>query len=200
MPKTVILCSNIASGKSLLLALAKDLGIKTIDADKEAHAILDANCEEIARIFGPDFVENKRVKRDKLGSLVFKDSLALDKLNSLMQERISSFLREKAKESRAKGESLLIELGVYFEHEHLYDFHDEVIFIKSSKADCLKRALDRGLSAFKFEDIWRVQTRISPVLKASSATWVIENKGFSQMSRAEFLAAAKLLLARVFEL
>ena len=66
------LTGGIASGKSAVAAMLRDLGFPVLDADALAHKLIEpgqAAYEEVVLEFGPGILDGqKRVARGKLGA------------------------------------------------------------------------------------------------------------------------------------
>jgi dephospho-CoA kinase len=81
------LTGNIASGKSLVLRMLKELGAETLDADNLVHVLMRRGSPLYDRIvaeFGRYILdEDFEIDRGKLGNIVFCDPQALAHLESL---------------------------------------------------------------------------------------------------------------------
>ena len=71
------LTGGIASGKSAVAAMLREMGFAVLDADSLAHKLIEpgqAAYEEVAREFGAGVVDTSgRIDRAKLGAVVFAD-------------------------------------------------------------------------------------------------------------------------------
>ncbi len=87
MIRVIGLTGGIASGKTTISNILKDLGAIIIDADKIARKIVEKGkpaLNEIERYFGKEvLLENKELNRKKLASLVFNNPKLLKKLNEI---------------------------------------------------------------------------------------------------------------------
>ncbi len=81
------LTGNIATGKSLVLRMLKDLGADTIDADDLVHVLMRRGSplyDKIVAEFGRYILdEDFEIDRGKLGNIVFADLQALAHLESI---------------------------------------------------------------------------------------------------------------------
>ncbi len=93
-PYVIGISGSIGSGKSLIRHLLAVRGVLTIDADELTHFLLvkgKAGHSAAAALFGKRILkEDGEVDRDALGEIVFKDPLALKKL----EERIHPLVDE----------------------------------------------------------------------------------------------------------
>jgi dephospho-CoA kinase len=82
------LTGGIASGKTTVAAMLRELGYHVIEADKIAHRLIEpggAAYDEVVREFGPGVLTSDgRVDRAKLGAIVFADASRLTRLNAIV--------------------------------------------------------------------------------------------------------------------
>ena len=82
------LTGGIASGKTTVAAMLRELGCHVIEADKIAHRLIEsggAAYDEVVREFGPGVLTSDgRVDRAKLGAIVFADASRLTRLNAIV--------------------------------------------------------------------------------------------------------------------
>ena len=80
------LTGGIASGKSAVAAILREMGFAVLDADSLAHTLIEPDqraYDEVVREFGPSILdESGRVDRAKLATVVFADREKLDRLKS----------------------------------------------------------------------------------------------------------------------
>jgi len=91
-PFVVALTGGIASGKTLISDEFARLGVPVIDTDVIAHRIVEPGqpaLREIEQVFGAQIVdENGLLRRSKLRALIFADSDARIKLESILHPKI----------------------------------------------------------------------------------------------------------------
>ena len=145
------LTGGIASGKSAVAAMLRELGFSVLDADSLAHKLIEPGqpaYEEVLREFGPTIKDGEgRVDRAKLGALVFADRTKLDRLNAIIHPRVAEMVLRQFDEWRRNGTrdaafveaALLIESGI---HKHL----DGLVVAWCRPEQQLERLTARGLS------------------------------------------------------
>lgn len=104
-PLIVGLTGGTGAGKTSALAALEDLGGTVLDCDAVYHQMLrtdPALREAITAAFGPVFCPDGSLDRQKLGTLVFSDHAALDRLNAIVYEFLPPELMR-----RAAGQSLV---------------------------------------------------------------------------------------------
>ena len=145
------LTGGIASGKSAVAAMLRELGFSVLDADSLAHKLIEpgqAAYEEVLREFGPTITDGQgRVDRAKLAALVFPNRAKLDRLNAMVHPRVAELVLRQFGEWQRNGTrdaafveaALLIESGI---HKHL----DGVVVAWCTPEQQLERLAARGLS------------------------------------------------------
>lgn len=99
------LTGNIATGKSAVMELAREMGALTIDADRIVHELMDHNTklqEAIAAEFTARVRQaDGRIDRDLLGQLVFADAAQLALLESIVHPAVRREVDKRILESDA---------------------------------------------------------------------------------------------------
>jgi dephospho-CoA kinase len=82
------LTGGIATGKTTVATILRELGCHMLDADKIAHGFIEpggAAYDEVVREFGRGILApDGRVDRQKLGAIVFADPARLARLNAIV--------------------------------------------------------------------------------------------------------------------
>lgn len=190
------LTGGIASGKSTVSKLLREKGAYIIDADKIARDIVKPGqpaLEEIQAVFGSDvLLPDGALDRSKIGDIVFRDSTARHKLNSITHGRIKLEISEAIEKAAAAGYNivvldvpLLIEAG----WQHMAD---AVWVVYTDRETQISRLMERnGLT--QIEALDRIQSQMSLDEKKSYADTVIDNSGSLAETRQQVIdALAKL--------
>lgn len=86
------LTGGIATGKSYVLGVLRELGCEVIDADQVAHQVIEpgqAAYDEIVAHFGRGVLDNDGgIDRVKLGAIVFADQEQRAQLNAIVHPRV----------------------------------------------------------------------------------------------------------------
>ena len=95
--KVIGLTGGIGSGKSTVAALLKERGVEIIDADQISRLLVSTKgplIDELASALGNGILdEDGNFDRKKTANLVFKDSDALVKLNTILHKHISTEIK-----------------------------------------------------------------------------------------------------------
>lgn len=178
--KLVGLTGGIATGKSTVASLLRGLGARIVDADELAREIVQPGQEawqEIVAAFGSEFLsEDRTLDREKLRKLVFQDSAARKKLESITHPRIRKLAEARFRELAAEGAEIVIyEAPLLFENQvHLW--LRPVVLVTCSAAIQKKRLQDRD--RLSEEEIRQhLEAQMSLDEKRKLADFVIENNG-----------------------
>jgi dephospho-CoA kinase len=129
------LTGGIASGKSYVLGLLRELGCEVTDADIIAHRVIEPGQPAFAEIidhFGREVLDaDGKIDRAKLGAIVFNDPSQRARLNSIVHPRVfeaqETWFAEV--EERNPGAiavvdaALMIETGSYRRYDKLIVVH-----------------------------------------------------------------------------
>jgi dephospho-CoA kinase len=107
------LTGGIASGKSTVVAMLRELGCRVLEADKIAHQMIEpggAAYAEVVREFGPGILTPEgQVDRARLGAIVFANPKRLTRLNSIVHPPVLAEQdRQLAAIERAEPHSVAI--------------------------------------------------------------------------------------------
>ena len=117
------LTGGIATGKSAVAAIMRELGCYVLDADRMAHRLIEpgqAAYESVIGEFGSGILDDRRsILRPKLAEIVFADPARLARLNAIVHPHVLSGLdRELSQLARNDAQgvavveaALLIESG-----------------------------------------------------------------------------------------
>jgi dephospho-CoA kinase len=171
----IALTGGIASGKSTVCNLLKLYGLRVIDADAVAHAVLQREADAVAALFG-DGVRDASggIDRKALGRLVFGDAEARKRLEALLHPLIRREIeQESARHDRLKG-PYIIDIPLFYE-TGAYPI-DRVVVVYAPRELQKKRLMEReGLSESEAEA--RLDAQMDIEIKRRQATWVVRNDG-----------------------
>ncbi len=190
------LTGGIASGKSAVAAMLRELGFSVLDADSLAHRLIEPGqpaYEEVLREFGPAITDGQqRIDRAKLAALVFADRAKLDRLNAIVHPRVAEVVFRQFEEWARQGTrdaafveaALLIESGI---HKQL----DGLVVAWCRPEQQLERLAARGLS--EAEALRRIAAQMPVAEKLRLATDKIGCSGSLEQTRQQVEALAARL-------
>jgi dephospho-CoA kinase len=194
------LTGGIASGKSTVSAMLRELGFPVLDADSMAHELIEPGCrayDEIVREFGGSALGvDKRVDRRALAKVVFDDPVKLQKLNAIVHPRVEEKIFSRLAEFEREGPhgaafveaALIIEAG-------LDKKLDGIVVAWCEPEQQIERLVARGFS--EEEARRRMAAQLPVEEKVRQATETIDCSGpMSETKRQVEQLATKLRGAR----
>ena len=175
------LTGGIASGKSLVTRVLRDLGAHIIDADKIVHDLLapgqDA-CREVVGHFGKEIqLPDGSIDRRKLGDIIFNHPEERAWLNQCIHPRVFEAYNHQVRHLSERlpdaivimDAALLIETGY---HKHM----DRLIVVYADQKDQMKRLMERDRFTLE-QAMARISSQMPLDEKRKYADYVIENTG-----------------------
>jgi dephospho-CoA kinase len=192
------LTGGIASGKSTVSRMLRELGAHVLDADVIAREVVEpgtpglkAVAERFPGVVGPD----GRLDRAKLGARVFGDARERAALNALLHPLIGQeFLRRTQELAEAGAERVLYDAPLLIENR-LHEGMDGVVlvWVPREVQKARLRARD-GLDEAAAEA--RLAAQLPLDEKRQHATWVVDNSGELGTTRARVEEVWRAMLAR----
>ena len=185
------LTGGIGSGKSAAAALFKDIGVDLIDADDLARDSLSINSEGYKLFieeFGDKYLdENKNINRELIRKLIFNDSDAKSKLESIIhpivRSGIETFIKNK------KSDYCIIVVPLIFE-TNSSKIYDRVLVIDCDVDVQISRTTKRD-NETKSEIKKIINKQATREQRLSIADEVIVNNGSLDLLRNEVLKIHK---------
>lgn len=192
------LTGGIASGKSTVVAMLRELGARVIDADQLARRVVEPGAEaynDVVAAFGPDILlPGGCIDRQALGEIVFADPAARRRLNELTHPHIRARMWAGVEAARAEGlPAVVLDIPLLIE-SGLQDKVDRVWVVYIDRAAQLSRLIIRdGLSREQAEA--RLAAQIALDEKRRHADAVIDNCGSLVATRRQVAALWRAVLA-----
>jgi dephospho-CoA kinase len=169
------LTGNIATGKSLVLRMLKDMGADTLDADDLVHVLMRRGSplyDKIVVEFGRYILdEDFEIDRGKLGNIVFCDPQALAHLDSITHPTVK---REVEKWIAASKAGVVVVEAVKLIESGMADDCDAVWVVTTSEDIQLQRLMTkRKMSGPKA--MLRIDAQPPQEVKTARADVVIDN-------------------------
>lgn len=183
------LTGGIATGKSTVSNMFRQLGAPIVDADVIARLVVEPDrpaWRDLVAHFGRGILlPDRRINRPKLAGIVFSDAAERDKLNRIVHPRVreeaarqtADFLREDPKRPVIQDVPLLIETG-------LYKQMDKVILVYVDQQTQLRRLIERD-SLAEEEALKRIRAQMPIEEKRAYADYVIDNRGSLEETRSQ---------------
>ncbi len=181
------LTGGVASGKSAVAELWRRWGARISSADdwaKRATQPKGPTMEKIAAAFGPDFIRpGGALDRPKMRELVFSDSDARRRLESIIHPEVARLRAKWLARERLRGARIVIcEIPLLFE-AGLRDEVDIVVLVEAPEALRMKRLeRSRGLSARASRAIMAAQ-RSTEETRALADIRIVNDGGMERLER-----------------
>ena len=194
--KRLGITGGIASGKSAVAAMLRELGFRVIDADALGHQVIEPGTrayDEIVREFGAGVVGvDGRIDRGKLGALVFADRAKLERLNAIVHPRVEEEMVRLFAEWEKSGikDAAFVEAALLVEAGYQKNL-DGLVVAWCKPEQQIERLLARGLS--EVEARRRIAAQMPAEEKLKFATEKIDCSGTMAETRRQVEALAKKL-------
>jgi len=175
------LTGGVASGKSTVSALLRDLGAVVVDADALAREVVAPGTPGLASVlaaFGPEVqAADGSLDRARLGAMVFADPARRADLEAI----VHPLVRTRAAEIEAAaqpGAVVVHDIPLLVETGQAESF-DAVIVVDAPEEVQVDRAVrDRGWSPEEARS--RIAAQASREERRAAATYVVENSGTTE--------------------
>jgi dephospho-CoA kinase len=187
------LTGGIASGKSTVAAMVRELGFAVLEADRIAHQVIEPGQPaygEVIAAFGEEILDgDKRVDRSRLAEIVFADREKLNQLNAIIHPRVEKEIVRKFAELEKTGEHpvAFVEAALIYE-AGLHKMLDGVVVAWCLPQQQLSRLMQRGMG--EAEARKRMAMQMPMTEKRALATAKIDCSGTMEETRRQVRALA----------
>lgn len=190
------LTGGIASGKSAVAAMLRELGFRVLDADSISHKLMEPGQDahdKILREFGADLADaSGRIDRAKLAAIVFGDPAKLARLNAILHPRVERAVLLQFDDWQRAGvrDAAFVEAALLVEAGFTKNL-DGLVVASCTPEQQLERLRARGMS--EIEARRRIAVQLPLGEKIRHATYAIDCSGTLESTRAQVQSlAAKL--------
>ena len=174
------LTGGIASGKSTVSGLFRELGARVICADDLARQVVCPGApalDEVARTFGDEYITSDgELNRPRMGELVFADPDARRRLEAILHPRIrqafadqvAGFLQADPKAIVVYDAPLLLEVNADREVA-------KVVLVQVPRAVQIDRLMSRD-NLSREQAVQRIDAQMSPELRRARADEVLDGQ------------------------
>ncbi len=188
-PKKVVgLTGGIATGKSTVMQLFREMGFLTVDTDTLANEATRAGqkaFDKIVNLFGKEILDkNGELDKKKLRDLILKDEDAKKQLEAIVHPHVFRKLdRLLTRLGKSGIDTVIVEVPLLFEAgwEKLFDI---VILVTADREIQLNRLLSRTPEAKKVASKW-IEVQSSTDEKVAASDIVIDNSSSLEELRAK---------------
>ncbi|ELK47271.1 dephospho-CoA kinase [Halobacillus sp. ACCC02827] len=185
MTVVIGLTGSIASGKSTISAMFKELGIPVVDADVISRKVVEpgeAAYTRIVEAFGSDILlEDRTIDRKKLGGVVFSNEEKRKELNGIVHPEVrKEMVRQRECYKEEGHRAVVLDIPLLFESK-LTDYVEKTLVVYVEEETQLRRLMERDQSTSEDAEA-RIASQIPVKKKAALADAVIDNNGSVEQS------------------
>jgi dephospho-CoA kinase len=178
--KLIGLTGGIASGKSTVAKILRQLGAAVVDADSLSREVVEPGRDawkEIVATFGTAILQaDQTLDRQKLRTLIFNNPAARKQLEAIIHPRVRALAEEKIRGHGDAGFALVVyEVPLLFEAK-IHEWLRPVILV-ACDVDTQRRRLETRDSITREAAQKVIDAQMSLEEKRRLADYVIENNG-----------------------
>jgi dephospho-CoA kinase len=194
LSQVIGITGSIATGKSTISKMIKELGYTVVDADVAARAVVEPGEEaykEIVKQFGDDILSHDgSLNRKKLGDIVFNNEEKRLLLNSIVHPAVRKWMNNQKENAFERGEKVVfLDIPLLFESK-LTHMVEKIIVVYIDQQTQLERLMSRN-DLTKQEASARINSQLSIEEKKQLADAVIDNRGTIEESKEQLLTILK---------
>jgi dephospho-CoA kinase len=185
--RVVGLTGGIASGKSTVSRMLRELGVEVIDADALARDVVEPGTpglEAVSRHFPGVVGAGGRLDRARLGARIFSNPQERAALNAILHPLIQEEFRRRTAELERQGRPLVVYDAALLIENGLHQKMDAVVVV-DAPGDVQRRRLMERNGLTREEADARLASQMPLREKVPLATWVIDNGGPVENTRAQ---------------
>ncbi|MBL8188615.1 MAG: dephospho-CoA kinase [Acidobacteria bacterium] len=182
------LTGGIATGKSFVLSVLRELGCEVMDADQTAREVVEPGQPAFAEIvahFGQEVVgEDGKLNRGKLGAIIFNNPAEREKLNSIVHPRVfEAQARWMVEVERRNPQAIVVIDAALMIETGSYRRFDQIIVVHCDPDIQLQRLMERN-TLTKEEAMARISSQMPSAEKLKFADFAINTSlGFDDTRR-----------------
>ena len=172
------LTGGIATGKSTVVKVFKELGFPVVDADVIAREVVEVGRPALAKIvstFGTEMLQpDGSLDRKKLGALVFSDEEKRQKLNALLSPFLREAILSQIEKKKERASLVVVDIPLLYEGGYENDM-DQVAVVYVPETIQLDRLMKRD--HLTEQEAWqRINSQLSIEQKKQKADIVFDNQ------------------------
>jgi dephospho-CoA kinase len=177
--KKIAITGGIASGKSTVCRLFKELGALVVSSDEVVHELLQTDPhlkQEVLRLFGSEVLQEGSLSRKKIAEHVFKDPDLLKALEAMLHPAVLKQIENLYEAARKSGKHRLFVVEVPLLYEIRGEsFYDKVVVVVTDEQKASHRFQQAGFQKEEYDR--RMKRQLSPQEKTARADYILHNNG-----------------------
>lgn len=184
------LTGGIASGKSTISSMIKELGFPVVDADIVAREVVEIGEEAYLKLvesFGEEILlEDKTLNRQALGNIIFHDEEKRLLLNQIMHPAIKNRIEQQKNQFVAEGhEAVILDIPLLLESDDTYGT-DKILVVYVNQETQLERLMSRN-DLTEADAKARIHSQMLISEKVKRADEVIDNSHTIEESKEQLI-------------
>ncbi|XP_064030776.1 dephospho-CoA kinase domain-containing protein isoform X1 [Pogoniulus pusillus] len=193
------LSGGIASGKSTVVAVLRELGCAVIDADVIAREVVQPHFkayQQIVSSFGTEILlENGEINREALGNIIFSQPEKRQLLNSITHPEIQKEMLKQILKYFVLGyRYVILDIPLLFETNRLTKFMKYTVlvycFFPTSCASGIEQLLLHGCSSWRGQSSPKSPSTVEVLQRSPRPTPLLKQGTHSSLPRSTVAAAA----------
>ncbi|MEH7157640.1 dephospho-CoA kinase [Neobacillus drentensis] len=190
MSLVIGLTGGIASGKSTVSNIFKEMNITVVDADIEARLAVmkgETAYHKIIADFGEGILmDTGEIDRQKLGSIIFNQADKRQRLNEIVHPEVRKRMNDQVEKAKQNGEEVIVlDIPLLFESKLTY-MVDKTILVFVDNETQLKRLMVRNNLSVEDAEA-RIHSQMPLADKIKLADAVINNNGAIEETKKQLL-------------
>ncbi|CAK1554809.1 unnamed protein product [Leptosia nina] len=191
------LTGGLATGKSTVLKIFREHGIKVIDADQIARKVLlpgTKGWNQVIENFGEEVLDEcGSINRRKLGEIVFENKEKRKKLNAITHPKIQwEMMILVAKYFFSGHDCIVLELPLLFETGKMMLFMHKIITVVCKDKQQLERLCNRD-ELGESSALTRIRCQMPLEIKVANSDFVIDNSNDIEVTSHQTMIIMKQL-------
>ncbi len=177
----VALTGGIATGKSVVADILKQLGCYIHEADEVAHRLMEPEkpaWKSIVAHFGTKILNlDNSINRNVLGAIIFSDAQERLYLNNILHPLVMEKKKQIVKKLRAEGtHKIFVSVAALTVEAGFADFFDKIVVVYCDRETQMKRLTKRDNLTQK-EAQEKISSQMPPEDKLKVADYIINTYG-----------------------
>jgi len=188
MPKLIGLTGGIASGKSTIANMIRNLKLPLLDSDQIAREVMlqTAILDEIKDTFGKEVFDDKgKLSRKTLAHIIYKDEEARKKLNQIVHPHVRTKILEQIEEEYRQEDFVFVDVPLLYE-SGFDQLMDQVIVVYVPKEVQLSRLINRDHIDESYA-LQKINAQEDLQSKIKKADYMIDNRHSVDYSNKQLL-------------
>jgi len=178
--KMIGLTGGIATGKSIVASVFREMGAIILDADVIARLVVlphQPAWKDIVEFFGPQVVnEDQSLDRAKIGEIVYNNPNSLKELNRFTHPRIMQYYKDELRRIKTEQPDAIVILEVPLLYETNMDkLCQQVVVVYVDRETQIQRLMKRDNMSYA-DAVKRVDAQMPMDEKVRRADFVIDNQ------------------------